>query len=207
MESSGNHLFIAVPIPDAIKQHIHARCVQIAEQTAFKKWVRAADYHITLKFLGGVEQELAEKVKSTIDQIVPSHLQFALEANGLNTFGRPASPRILWMGLEGNLSALDQLQADIDKAMEPLGFTREDRSYQPHITLAKNYIGEAAFDVQQLGEITDEGNPPLVWEVSEIVLYRTHMGAIPMYEALERFPTSTRRRCVEESISGDSDNT
>jgi 2'-5' RNA ligase len=199
MKSSGNHLFVAVPIPDSIKQHIHARCVQIAEQTAFKKWVHTADYHITLKFLGGVEQEVAEKVKSTIDKIVPSHSQFALEANGLNTFGRPASPRILWMGLEGDLSALDQLQADIDKAMEPLGFAREDRSYQPHITLAKNYMEKAVFDVKQIEKITYEQNLPLTWKVSEIVLYRTHIGAIPMYEALERFPISTCKRCVEES--------
>jgi 2'-5' RNA ligase len=190
MKSSISHLFIAVPIPDAIKQHIHAGCVQIAEQTVFKKWVHAADYHITLKFLGGVEQELTEKVKFAINKIVPNHSQFALKVHGLNTFGKPASPRILWMGIEGDLSALGQLQVDIDKAMEPLGFAREDRSYQPHITLAKNYMGEAVFHTRQLAQITDEGDLPLAWKVSEIVLYRTHLGANPMYEALERFPVS-----------------
>jgi 2'-5' RNA ligase len=186
------HLFIAVPVPDSIKLQLNAGCLQIQKQIAFKKWVSLSDYHITLKFLGGVDNDILGKLKQLIEEIASKKTPFSLELEGLNTFGRKNSPRILWSSVKGNLIPLFDLQKSIDTSMESLGFITEERSYTPHLTLAKNYIGKEAFETLYLEQAAKKIPMPLAWDVSEIVLYQTHLGRDPMYEPLEVFSFSSR---------------
>lgn len=181
------HLFIAVPVPDSIKQQLNMGCLQIQNHLSFKKWVFPSDYHITLKFLGGVENDKAMKLKPLIGKITSKQSTFSLALEGLNTFGKMGSPRILWTGVKGDLAPLVTLQKNIDESMESLGFISENRPYVPHLTLAKNYSGKAAFEPIYLEQATKHLSVPLQWDVNEIVLYQTHLGREPMYEPVETF--------------------
>lgn len=187
MKPDRTHLFVAVPIPDSMKQQLIEGCLQIKEQIPFKKWVFSADYHITLKFLGVVDNETMIRLKPLIGEIASKQSSFYLSIEGLYTFGKTTSPRILWTGVKGDMNPLSILQKNVDTAMESLGFIAENRPYTPHITLAKNYAGKEPFESILLEQAVKHLPFPLKWEVNEIVLYQTHLKREPMYEPVEVF--------------------
>ena len=73
-------------------------------------------------------------------------------------------------------------------ACEEAGFELETRPFRPHITLARKWIGEEAFQ-QTLLEIWNElQSEPLAFQANEVVLYQTHLHKTPKYEAIQVFP-------------------
>lgn len=191
MNHTKSHLFIAIPIPDSMKQQLNAMCVQIQNDLSlgmsFKKWVFPSDYHITLKFLGGVDYDTRIRLEPLLRQITMKTTSFSLALDGLNTFGKSALPRILWTGVKGDLDPLFILQKNIDVSSESVGFVSENRPYTPHLTLAKSYTGNAIFETKILEQAVQYLPTPLQWEVNQIVLYQTHLRREPMYEAVEAF--------------------
>jgi 2'-5' RNA ligase len=181
------HLFIAVPVPDSIKQQLNVWCLQIQKHISFKKWVFPSDYHITVKFLGGVDNDILIRLKPLIREIASRQSSFSLILEDLNIFGKKDSPRILWTSVNGDLNPLFTLQKNVDVSTESLGYVSENRPYVPHLTLAKNYNGKMVFETIYLKEAAKHQMMPLKWEVNEIVLYQTHLGREPMYEPLEAF--------------------
>lgn len=188
MKSTKAHLFIAVPVPDSLKQQLYERCLQIQKQLLFNKWVFPADYHITLKFLGSVDKDTRMRIKPLIEEITAKNSSFSLVLEGLKTFGKPNSPRILWTGVKGDLNPLSTLYKSLEEAMQSLGFIAENRPYTPHLTLAKNYAAKEPFESTCLEQATQHLPMSMEWEVNEIVLYQTHLGRKPMYEPVEVFP-------------------
>ncbi len=187
MEHAKAHLFIAVPLPETIKQQLNQFCLNLKKDFLFKKWVFPADYHLTLKFLGGVDYDTLVRLKPLIVKVIMNMTSFSLDIEGLYTFGKTTSPRILWSGVSGDLDPLFMLQKNIEAASELLGFISENRPYTPHLTLAKNYMGNTLFDSGELGQASNHIPSPLKWEVNKVVLYQTHLRREPMYEAVEVF--------------------
>ncbi|MEX2462570.1 MAG: RNA 2',3'-cyclic phosphodiesterase [Paenibacillaceae bacterium] len=187
MKHIKTHLFMAVPIPDSIKLQLNVWCLQIQKHISFKRWVFPSDYHITLKFLGGVDNDTLVRLKPLIGEVTSKQCSFSLALERLNTFGKSESPRILWTSVKGDLNPLFILQKNIDESTKSLGFVSENRPYVPHLTLAKNYTGKATFETIYLEQAVNDLPMPLKWEVNEIVLYQTHLGREPMYEPLEAF--------------------
>lgn len=162
-----------------MKQQLYAWHKQYRNQFPFRRWVFEQDYHITLKYLGTCDNEQVNFVKQKLASLVALHQPFRLQLSDLGTFGREEKPRILWAGVQGDLPILHHLQANMEEAMENLGFSRENRPYRPHVTLAKHYSG-SMFDRSTAATLWRK----LVldsWEVGSIVLYRTELGRQPMY--------------------------
>jgi len=185
MELTKAHMFIAVPVPEGIKQQLNTFCVQLQQNFSFKKWVFPDDYHITLKFLGRVDKDTLESLKPLIALISSKMAPYSLSLEGLNTFGKLSSPRILWVGVKGDLNPLNILQGNIDEASASLGFVSENRPYTPHLTIAKNYAGQEKFDAGKLEQAAQQLQMSHQWVANEVVLYQTHLGREPMYEPIE----------------------
>lgn len=179
------HYFIAVPLPSAVKQQLYAWSKQLNHRYFFKKWVHIEDYHITLKFLGAVHTNKLEQIKLLMTDLAKQFGSFPLSIQGLGTFGRTDTPRIVWAGVQGDLQALTVLQKSIEHDLQELGFPSENRPYAPHVTLAKNYTGSERFD-QVLAQSSIDFTK-LDLTVKEFVLYQTHLGQKPMYEQKAAF--------------------
>ncbi|MNO42588.1 2'-5'-RNA ligase [compost metagenome] len=180
-------IFIAVPIPEAVKQNIKSWNREYAEQLHFKKWVHAEDYHVTVQFLGDTEVERIERLKEVLVRGVSDMSPFHLSAAGLGVFGRPRQPRVLWGGLEGDIAALHNLYHRVISASEELGYTPEDRPYHPHITIARKYREEEQLDPELIRSLHTEASFG-TWMVDRIVIYRTNLGSQPMYEEIASMP-------------------
>ena len=100
-------------------------------------WVRPEGIHLTLKFFGN----LAAKDVSAVSEVVAGQAAGArplnLEAKGLGVFPDTRRPRVLWLGICGEVERLIALQQAIDRGLETRGFAREQRPFRAHLTLAR----------------------------------------------------------------------
>lgn len=175
-------LFCALPLPEEASAAVSRWTGELKRDMSFRKWVHHQDYHITVQFLGDTDISVIPAIHAALREAVLDQPPFQLKLNGAGVFGQPASPRVLWAGIEGEIGKLNMLHKRITEAMAPLGFIPEERPYKPHITAARKYTG----GILPAG-LLDQGPEPVGWKADSIVLYRTRMHEIPMYEIQEQF--------------------
>lgn len=180
------HYFWAVQIPKDIKRSIQEEIAIRKEVFPFKRWVHMNDYHITLAFLGAVDEQKLNLMIEQVGNAIKDETAFKLQIHGINIFGNKKSPRIFW-GAVNHERSLFELQAIVNKKCQEIGFSLDSRPYQPHITLAKNWIGEDEFDMEILEKYNPFYENPLTFLADKIVLYRTNLEKIPKYEPIEIF--------------------
>lgn len=173
-------LFIAVPLPQEVKQKLEAWCREQQATLPFKKWVHAEDFHITVQFLGDTSANRLDELTASLERATRGGAPFRLEAAGVGTFGRPASPSVLWAGVRGDVSELENLHHRVITENHALGFVPEERRFSPHITLARKYPEGARLDPQALNPMPEFG----AWDVDRLVIYRTQMRERPMYKVV-----------------------
>ncbi len=130
-------LFIAIELPEAIKAEIAKVQQQIKASGASANWTRPEGIHLTLKFLGEVEEAKTAGTIEALGAACRGTAPLRLEIAGAGAFPNVKAPRVLWLGVRGDTARLATLQAAVEDAMEKLGFEREDRKFSPHLTLAR----------------------------------------------------------------------
>lgn len=122
-------LFTAVEIP----RHIASRLAMLKGKLVGARWVDSANYHLTLRYVGDIDDVAARAFASALDQI---HFDaFELSFCGLGSFGGN-KPRVVWAGLRSS-EPLASLQKMHERAARLAGLEPETRNYSPHITLAR----------------------------------------------------------------------
>lgn len=122
-------LFVAIPLPADIR----ARLGLLSAGIPGAKWVAPANMHLTLRFIGAVEEPVVAEIAAALDVVEAP--PFALEIDGIGDFGSGKRRRALWVGVARN-AALEHLQARIESALVRLGLKLERRRFVPHVTLA-----------------------------------------------------------------------
>lgn len=127
-------LFTGIDLTDSIRTRLE-RLISSLRPEALLRWSPIDNLHVTTKFIGDWPQERLAEVRDALGGI-ERRGPFSIELKGLGWFPNERSPRVLWCGVEesGNLRAL---AGDIDAAFVPLGISRDERPYTPHLTLAR----------------------------------------------------------------------
>ena len=97
----------------------------------------AENFHITLKFLGGVDDARIGAFTDALRAAVEGERAFDLEIVGLGAFPSATRPRVLWAGVAAGLESLTSIAGRVDRAMETQGFAFEERPFSPHVTLGR----------------------------------------------------------------------
>jgi len=181
------HYFFAVSIPHSTKEKL-AELFDVNQHVfPFKKAVFFEDYHITLVFLGSIQKEtiptLVELVKAYVQHLQP----FTLTVEGYGIFGSEKSPRIFWNSVCYE-DQLFTLQKQVAKACTEHGLTFDNRSYNPHITLARKWGGEEPFKEDLLRLHNPFKDEVVQFSVTEVTLYKTNLNKIPRYEIVYKIP-------------------
>ncbi|MFD1739282.1 RNA 2',3'-cyclic phosphodiesterase [Bacillus salitolerans] len=179
------HFFLAIPISNELKAVYSKWQQSMKNQLPFKSWVHPEDYHITLAFLGDIPKSMLRNISKEMEVIAGKHHSFQLSLNGIGTFGRKESPRIFWAGLEREQKLFD-LQMDVYRACKKLGFTLDDRPYNPHMTLARKWSSDDVFP-NNLSHIVKGEEKIVSFSVKDFILYQTHLDRTPKYEPLSIF--------------------
>ncbi|WP_254774406.1 RNA 2',3'-cyclic phosphodiesterase [Marinobacter sp. AC-23] len=131
-------LFFGLEIPARIK----ARLLKTTAEMSAAKWQSVEQIHITLLFLGDVEEERLSAVCEAARNIPLA--PFELSVTGLGCFGQPCAPRNLWAGVQPT-APVASLHSAIKGQMENLGLTTESRAFRPHITLPDSSASPVRF--------------------------------------------------------------
>lgn len=129
--------FVAVEIPDALKAGIATVQDRLKGAGVDAAWSRPEGMHLTLKFLGEVSAAGVPGILKALTAAASGTEHFRLGVEGVGAFPNPASARVVWLGLTGDLEALSALQVTVEQAMAGLGIAREERPYTPHLTLGR----------------------------------------------------------------------
>ncbi len=138
--------FIAIDLPLELKEKIDETISEL-EDADFcdAKWVSEEQLHLTLKFLGEINGQQAAKVKSILEKVAKETKTFPLQLKGLGHFNQ----RVLWIG--GDSKDCIRLAGIIDNNLGKLGFQKEERDFNIHLTLARiRYIKNNAKFTQLL---------------------------------------------------------
>lgn len=181
------HYFLAVALPGQTKELLFKWKELLQPKLPFKSWVHPEDFHITLAFLGGTASfTQLNNLKRRMKTIVEMHSSFELQINGIGSFGKKESPRILWAGVNES-EQLRSLQKDVFQASIDSGFSLDTRPYSPHITLARRWGSEKSFPFDTVNDIVQPKDELCLFSVENIVLYQTHMKRMPKYQPLSIF--------------------
>ncbi|KHF39682.1 RNA 2',3'-cyclic phosphodiesterase [Halalkalibacter okhensis] len=172
------HYFLAVPLPAELK----TKMVQSVSRKdfPFKRWVHEQDLHLTLVFLGACTEIQLQQIQQRC-QALASLERFTLELSTYGTFGSVKKPRIFWMGVKEE-PKLYHLQKEVFKLCEEVGFSLDQRTFSPHITLARQWVSEQ--DYEQKVENLMQGQH---WDVNEIILYKSVLTETPKYKTVQTF--------------------
>lgn len=184
--STNSHYFFAVRLADTVKQVIHDNIMDLTSIFQFKRWVHMEDYHITLAFLGLVEEDRLSSVIQLVGDAIKEENSFPLHVEGLDIFGNKQSPRIFWASVK-NESKLYRLQEAVYRQCIEAGFTLESRPYHPHITLARKWGADSEFTLEMLERYNPFRETPVSFQVNEVVLYKTNIEKTPKYEPIASF--------------------
>jgi 2'-5' RNA ligase len=127
-------LFVAVGLPDSLIAELDQLQRDLKPFARDAKWVKASGIHLTLKFLGYVEQEKIPTISDALLSIAKEFSAASVRSKGCGFFPNARRPNVLWVGVESNLQPLQQA---IEEEMSKFGFEKEKRAFSPHLTLAR----------------------------------------------------------------------
>jgi len=127
--------FIAVTLEPQVIAKITDAIDRLKPRIPGVRWVVPSNLHLTLKFLGGIDETLVAPISTALNQQLRLFPRCTINANGLGVFPGLKQPRILWVGLVG--SQLVSLALKVETALAPLGFAPETRVFTPHLTIGR----------------------------------------------------------------------
>jgi 2'-5' RNA ligase len=127
-------IFIALDIPAEIRARLTEYMERARALALDARWARVEGLHVTLKFVGHVDDAVVEKIKAALTSIKAA--PFVVRFEGVGFFPNPNAARVFWAGVDGG-DHLPRLASTIEAALEKLGFPRENKPYHPHLTLAR----------------------------------------------------------------------
>jgi len=179
-------LFVAIALPAAAAGELDSAVAPLRLAWPELRWTGRDAWHLTLAFLGEVDEELIGKLGERLQRAAAHHARLSLSLGGAGAFPTAARARVLWTGIRGDRRGLAALAASVAAGARRAGAppAQEGRRYEPHLTLARC---RAPADVQTL-VATLGGFAGTPWTAGEIYLIRSRLQDQPRYETLGAWP-------------------
>ena len=146
--------FIAIELSDDIKKELEEiKSVLMSRNSTPAKWVDPQSIHLTLKFLGDITSDKVAEVLDGIKSGVDGISSFQIQLAGLGIFPNLARTQVVWAGITGGMDQLKQLQKNIEIEMDKQGIPRENRTFTPHLTLARVRNHATSEERKRLGDL------------------------------------------------------
>ena len=130
--------FVAIELSEEARRSIGGLVAGLREaEVRGLRPVNPDGVHLTLKFLGDVAVSQVDGIAVALEGVAADARPFGLELRGVGGFPDLRRPRVLWVGVGGDVEALQRLYSAVEEALSPLGFPPEGRAFTPHLTLAR----------------------------------------------------------------------
>ncbi len=170
-------LFWAIPLPEEVHDHIEKLQKELIRRVpgGSVRWVPVENVHITLAFLGPWDKHGIPRMVEEVTQGLEGVPPFSLNVETAGVFPNVRRPRVIWLGIGGEMDALRRLQTALARVLVGLGWRPEKRAYTPHLTIGRVRKGQSNSTLARIGNTVQRlkvepfGHHP----VREIVLYRS----------------------------------
>lgn len=180
-------LFVALALPPEAASELDEVVAPLRPAWPELRWTGVDAWHLTLAFLGEVDEALTGKLSARLKQAATLRAPLSLSLGGAGAFPVASRARVLWTGIRGDQRGLSVLATAVGTGARKAGAPPADRAarrYQPHLTLARcRAPAEVTSLVATLGGFA--GTP---WVASEIYLIHSRLEARPRYEILGSWP-------------------
>jgi 2'-5' RNA ligase len=179
-----NRLFVAVNVPDDVKEQIISIRNGLYQSSEKVKWERKEKLHFTIKFLGDVEEFRNQEIISALFNQLKNQKKIECEFDKFGFFNKRGKPAILWLGLKFN-QELNLVAEKVDNSLAELGFEKEKRNFKPHLTLLRIRGYE---NISELMKFKDYNLPVLAFTCSELILVKSILKPeSSVYYNIEKF--------------------
>lgn len=128
--------FIALPLPETVKEALSLVSTTL-RKTIDARWVKPEAMHLTMKFLGDINEKNLKSISKKLDEVSVLNQPFEMRLNSLGAFPSPRRARVIWAGIDADISRLNNLAASIDDMSADYDIAKEGRPFMAHITLAR----------------------------------------------------------------------
>lgn len=188
--------FVAVEVDSSVKDALLRIIDRLRRVPADVRWVARENMHLTLKFLGEIDEAQAARLRELLRVETSRFAPLELEFVGLGRFPPQGAPRVVWAGCRGDVDKLKGLAAAVERTAKETGVPPEERPFSAHLTIGRvksPRSGRALADA--IAGFADD--PFGKQTVRSFTLYKSTLTPDgPIYEAVERFELRQERRAT-----------
>lgn len=194
--------FVAVALPETAQRVLHMRQQQLARQLCAYdldgtiRWTEAENLHLTLRFLGEIDEAQHEQLTLRLAAIAAHYPRFEVRVGELGCFPNCRQPAVVWCGLQESSHTLDALQKEVEVAAQAAGLSPAEKQFIPHLTIGRaqrrrfSELAAAGQIIRQVAAAGSSTNQEMTeFIVAEILLMhskQTNRGSI--YRPLGVYP-------------------
>lgn len=167
-------LFVAIELSDRVRSAVAT--VQASLGATFRgiRWIPRDRMHLTLKFLGDVQDRDVDGVAAVVRKVAEASKGFDMEIAGAGCFPSHGAVRIVWAGIQQESGILLECAKQLDQSLHALGFPQELRPFSPHLTLARLRHDDS--DGALRAATADCAYPPVMQSVSKMILMSSFLS-------------------------------
>jgi 2'-5' RNA ligase len=168
--------FLAFELPLEIKKMV-TRVFEDARRSSLDvRWVRPEGIHLTVVFMGNVKTEDLDSIGNEVGRVCSDFSPFQISLKGIGCFPNSRNPRVIWLGLVGDVDRMSRFRDRLQKQLSAFGVQEEKRSFKPHLTLGR--FKKALRDEKSLGRLLEKhkdlSSPECT--VHELVLFKSELN-------------------------------
>lgn len=148
--------FVAIPLSDEVSRKAIRLIERLRHPGDGIKWVPTDNLHLTLKFLGEVDNTEVPAVCQVIQDVCDDREPFELHFAGTGGFPTLQRPRVLYAGIQDQSGSLTEIVSELEIGYADLGFKRESRDYTPHLTLGRAKGGRGRASEELIDRLRSE---------------------------------------------------
>lgn len=197
MPAERMRLFVAVDIPDEVRERIAAAVERSRGACPEARWVKAENLHLTLKFIGSFDVDDIDRLHDELRRVAESTQPFAVALGGCGGFPTSGKARVIWVGMTKGEEEASVIAGRLDSVLEKLGVKTEERPFRGHLALARLRTPRDCRALISYLEEELRGLEGMSFRVGEMILYRSVLSPSgPVYHPLQRL--SLEGRSVHE---------
>ena len=185
----GIRSFLAFELPVEIREQIRVISKELKKTALPVRWVKADNIHLTILFLGSVDEDTIGDIEEKVNVVVKGFSAFKTKLSAVGAFPHWKRPRVIWIGLNGDIGRLSNLKNELQEELKVLGFIPEKRPFRAHLTLGR-FKGPIDRDEDMkwiLDRYRDINSD--MYQVNELILYKSDLKPDgPVYTKMATWP-------------------